>query len=281
MYYIKEFDPWSSGLCTCPPKYSLNPYTGCDHACVYCYITSYIPNAFTPRIKKDLWKKLVKDINKMNKKRIISLSNSSDPYPTIERKMRITRKILKLFLNNNLRYQIITKSDLVVRDIDILEKSRCCIAFTLTSLNENITKKLEPGAPSPKKRIEAMKKLHEKGIPLTVRIDPVIPFINDEEIESVINAVSFVDHVTASTFKPRFDSWKRFTIVFPEISKKLKDQYFNQGEKIGNSWYLPKEIRHDILSKIKTLAEEKGISFGSCREQYYAHPSCDGSHLIP
>ncbi|RLF51539.1 MAG: radical SAM protein, partial [Thermoplasmata archaeon] len=73
MYYIKEFDPWNSPYCTCPPKYSLNPYTGCDHCCIYCYITSYIPNAFQVRTKKDFFKKLQKDVKKIDKNKVVSL----------------------------------------------------------------------------------------------------------------------------------------------------------------------------------------------------------------
>ena len=102
MYYIKEFDPWSSSLCTCPSKYSLNPYTGCNHSCIYCYITSYIPNAFHVRIKKDLLKKLNKDIKNIDKNRIISLSNSSDPYPTVEKELMVTRKILGILTQNQI-----------------------------------------------------------------------------------------------------------------------------------------------------------------------------------
>lgn len=282
MYYIKEFDPWHSSYCTCPPKYSLNPYTGCDHSCIYCYITSYIPNAFHVRTKKDFFRKLQKDIKKMDKNKIVSLSNSSDPYPTVEKKLRITRKTLQLLSNNKLKYQIITKSTLVTRDIDILQQSKCCVAITVTTFKEKTAKKLEPYAPSPNKRINALKKLHNNNIPTVVRIDPIIPFLNEKELEIIVEKISFVDHIVASTFKPRYDSWKRFKKVFPDTAETLEEYYFKEGEKINNSWYLPKELRFKIISKVKKIAEEKGISFGSCRENFYSMNSisCDGSHLI-
>ncbi|RLF50391.1 MAG: radical SAM protein, partial [Thermoplasmata archaeon] len=148
MYYIKEFDPWHSTYCTCPPKYSLNPYTGCDHCCIYCYITSYIPNAFQVRTKKDFFKKLQKDVKKIDKNKVVSLSNSSDPYPTVEKKLGITRKTLEILSHNQVKYQIVTKSNLVLRDLDILKQSKTCVAITITTLKEKIAKKLEPNAPS-------------------------------------------------------------------------------------------------------------------------------------
>lgn len=280
MYYIKEFDPWSSSHCTCPPKYSLNPYTGCDHSCIYCYITSYIPNAFHVRIKKDLLRKLKIDIKNIDKNRVISISNSSDPYPTIEKNLGLTRKMLDILAQNQIKYQIITKSDLVLRDLDILKKSRCCIAISITTLKNDVAGKLEPHAPSPSRRIKALEKLHHNGIPVIARIDPIIPFLNDKEIEPLIETVSFVDHVVASTFKPRFDSWKRFSSVFPNTAKMLWGHYFKRGEKVSNSWYLPKEIRHRLLWRIRKIVEDKGIGFGSCRENFYSYPCCDGTYLI-
>ena len=280
MYYIKEFDPWNSPYCTCPPKYSLNPYTGCDHCCIYCYITSYIPNAFQVRTKKDFFKKLQKDVKKIDKNKVVSLSNSSDPYPTVEKKLGITRKTLEILSHNQVKYQIVTKSNLVLRDLDILKQSKTCVAITITTLKEKIAKKLEPNAPSPVERLKTLKKLHDNNIPVVVRIDPIIPFLNDKETETLLEKISFVDHIVASTFKPRYDSWERLRKVFPETAKTLKKYYFKKKIKISNSWYLPTETRFKILEKIKRNAENMGISFGSCRENFYSKQSCDGTHLI-
>jgi len=232
------------------------------------------------RTKKDFLKKLQEDVKNMDKNKMVSLSNSSDPYPRVEKKLGVTRKTLDFLARNQIKYQIITKSDLVTRDIDIFKESRCCVAVTITTLNKEVAEKLEPNASSPTERVKALKKLHQNNILITLRIDPIIPFINDTETESLINKLSFVDHVTASTFKPRRDSWKRFSKVFPDIAEKLREHYFIKGEKRGNSWYLPKNMRFKLLSKVKQAAENEGISFGSCRENFYSSHSCDGSHLI-
>jgi DNA repair photolyase len=105
---ITKFDPWNSKLCTCPFKLTLNPYTGCEHACVYCYASSYIPNFFDCRPKKNLIPCLEKEAKNL-KGELISISNSSDPYPSIEKKLLLTRKCLEILSKANCKVQIITK----------------------------------------------------------------------------------------------------------------------------------------------------------------------------
>ncbi|NJE13413.1 radical SAM protein [Thermococcus sp. LS2] len=278
--YIRPFDPWKSKLCTCPFKYTLNVYTGCDHACVYCYITAYIPKAFKVRIKENLLPTLERELRKFDKRFIISLSYSSDPYPTIERQFGITRKVLQLFKRYNVRCMILTKSDIFKRDLDILRELKCAVGITVTTIDEEKAKALEPNAPSPKDRIRALKRAKDSGIPVYARIDPIIPFYTWEDFEETVNALSFVSHITVSTLKLRADSWKRMKAKFPALMKKLEPLY-RKGEKIGGYSYLPKDFRMKILEEARRIIEEKGISFGSCREGYYSYPTCDGSHLVP
>ena len=239
----------------------------------------------TPEQEK-VWKSLIDGTLSAPDTWEVALSGGKDKLSTwvrllSEKKLGITRKVLELFMNNDIRYQIVTKSDIVVRDIDILSKSRCSIAITVTTLKDTLARRLEPNAPSPNNRVKALEELSENGIPIIVRIDPIIPFINDDEVTEIVDRLSFVNHITTSTFKPRFDSWRRFKKVFPIESGKLEKLYFKEGEKISNSWYLPKYIRYEILSKVREKTGEYGISFGSCRENYYSNPTCDGSHLIP
>ncbi len=272
---IREFDPWKSTLCTCPEKYSVNPYTGCDHCCVYCYITGYIKDAFTCRPKENLIKRLKRELKKIDKKKVISMANSSDPYPRLEKKLELTKRVLKLFLRENVRFQIVTKSDMVVRDIDLLKDAKCCVAVTVTTMDELIAKKLEPGAPPPVRRVEALRKLKDSGIPVSVRIDPVIPGLTDPL--HVLDEVTFVDHVTASTLKLRPDAVKRMEKGFPEVTKRLK---LLCTERVGNAMYLPGEMRKELLGELKEKCKGYGISFGTCREGLKSEKSCDGSHLV-
>jgi DNA repair photolyase len=281
---IKPFDPWRSPLCTCPKKFSLNPYTGCAHGCIYCYAT-YIPNFYSPRRKKDLIKKVKEDLKKIPEGSIISISNSSDPYQPLEEKYKDFRECLKLFLNYNFKILIITKSDLVLRDIDLLKKLKSAVTITITTLKKEILKKLEPNTPPSEIRFEALKILEENGILTGLRLDPIFPYLTEDEIEEIVKKAKEVKikHIVASTFKMKFDSLKRFEKAFPKEAKKLMPLYFKEGQKIKNSWYLPKSLREKLIKRVKKICQKYQIPFASCREgflKFQTSKSCDGSHLI-
>lgn len=191
---VRPFDPWRNPLCTCPPKYGLNPYTGCGHGCLYCYITSYIPNAFNPRPKERLMELVRRDLEKIPRGAVVALSNSSDPYTPPEAQLGLTRKVLEALLERGYRVLITTKSPLVLRDLDILAKhrERVAVQITITTLREELAERLEPRAPRPRGRLDAVKKLAEAGIKVTVRLDPLIPYLNDDEenIEEVASSAA-------------------------------------------------------------------------------------------
>ena len=175
MDVIREFDPWGDPLCTCPKKYSFSPYAGCDHRCLYCYITSYIPRAFECRPKKDIVERAERNLQHINKNLAISMANSSDPYPQVESKLKLTHSCLELFARERCRVLVITKSDLVARDADLLVQMPAAVSMTITTLNEKLSQRLEPNAPSPKRRLNAIKTLVSRGVPVAIRLDPIIP----------------------------------------------------------------------------------------------------------
>jgi DNA repair photolyase len=117
-----------------------------------------------------------------------------------------------------------------------------------------------------------------------VRIDPVIPFVNDQPGELVEALASIgVRHVTFSTYKVKPDNWRRLSEALPKAAEKLKPLYFQQGEKIGGNTLLPKEVRFKILRGVRDLAAVHGMKFGVCREglaELNTAP-CDGSWLLP
>jgi DNA repair photolyase len=279
---ISRFDPWRSSLCTCPPKLTLNPYSGCDHHCVYCYASSYIPNFHECRPKKDLPQKLKREAAKL-KGETVSISNSSDPYPRIEATTGITRRCLEILAESNCRIQIITKSNLVTRDDDLLSKAPSAVALTITSLDAEVARVLEPHAPPPAARLRAAEDLIRKGVPVSVRIDPVIPFVNDKPEKLVVTLASIgVKHVTSSTYKIKPDNWRRFSAVMPTVAKKLKLLYFKQGERIGGNTLLPRDLRLKLMKRVRDLATANGMKFGVCREglAQLNTAACDGSWLL-
>lgn len=272
MRVLKPFDPWKSPLCTCGYKLSFNPYTGCAHRCDYCYAT-YIPRFWELREKKDLLRNLKKDLEELEGNEVISMSNSSDPYPPVEKEREITRECLKLFREFGVKLLIVTKSDLVLRDLDLLSEMDVVVSMTVTGCDQ-----LEKFAPPTEKRIVAFKKVAE-SLPAVLRFDPVIPFLNETRLDLIETCEP--EHVVTSSLKLRRDSFRRIANSFPWLAEKLYRLYFKEGEKIGSYWYLKKDLRLKMLKKVEEYCNSIGISCAFCREGLeFKAKSCDGKHLL-
>jgi DNA repair photolyase len=282
MKLISHFDPWRSSLCTCPPKLTFNPYTGCDHFCVYCYASGYIPNFSTCRPKKDLLVRLEREATQLRGE-TVSIANSSDPYPRLESTLGITRECLKILMKSDCKLQIITKSNIITRDADLLTEMPSAVALTITTDDDHIAKLLEPQAPPPTEHLKTAENLTRKGIPVSVRIDPVIPLVNDKpgKLVEMLSDIG-VKHITSSTYKAKIDNWHRFESVFPQVAHKLKVQYFDKGERIGGNLLFPKSLRLELMKNIRDLANDHGLKFGVCREDLTELNTapCDGSWLL-
>jgi len=279
---IKLFDPWKSPLCTCPLKYSLNPYTGCAHRCLYCYITSYIPDAFKARPKARLLSRVERDLRKIDLRLPIAISNSTDPYQPLERVREDTRSVLRAIGSAGGKAIITTKSDLVLRDLDLISAMKAAVMITITGLSAELSRKMEPGAPLPERRLNALRELRRAEVPVGVRLDPLIHGVNTER-ESLLRLLDRLAecslHVTASTYKPRADNWKRMKAAFGD---RLRDRDYS--EKVGGTRYLRREIREELLGWLKEEVEKRGMTYATCREglpELQSAGSCDGTHLIP
>lgn len=183
---------------------SLNPYKGCEHGCVYCYARpTHAYLGFSPGLdfesqlvsKPDAASILERELRHRSYKcQFIQLGANTDPYQPIERKQRITRQVLEVFERFHHPFGIITKSDLVLRDLDILApmaaKQLVSVAISITTLDRDLARRLEPRAPTPMKRLAAIRQLSEAGIPTTVMVAPVIPVLTDHELERIIEAAS-------------------------------------------------------------------------------------------
>ncbi len=284
---VKPFDPWRSPLCTCPPKMVTSPYTGCGHRCLYCYATSYIPRHYDPRPKNEYIARLRRDLLKIPPGTLIEMATSSDPYTPPEKELGLTRRAIEIILSKGMRLLITTKSSLVVRDVDILAKyrGRVAVAITITTIRRDIAAKIEPFAPPPEERIKAVEILSSYGIPVTVRIDPLIPEVNTDpkDLEKLIDRVAEAGavQITSSTYKAKPDNLARMKRAFPELAKLFDELYRYGGERIHGYMYLDRRIRLELLKTVKELAEERGLVFETCREgfPYLGTPgfSCDGS----
>jgi DNA repair photolyase len=214
----------------------------------------------------------------------VSIANSSDPYPRMEAETGLTRMCLAILSQHDCRIQIITKSALVTRDTDLLSKVPCAVALTITTDDDNTAKLIEPNAPSSTERLKTLETLTSKGIPVSVRIDPIIPFVNDNPEHLIATLASMgVKHLTTSTYKTKRDNWHRLATALPNVAEKLKPLYFEKGEKTGGYTLLPSDLRLKLMKNIRSLAVENGMKFGVCRENlsHLNTAACDGSWLLP
>jgi DNA repair photolyase len=175
-------------------RYSMNLYRGCQFGCIYCdsRSTCYgIENFSDILIKENALELLEKELRSKRKKGTIGTGSMNDPYMPVEKKMELTRGALKLMRKYRFPVHIITKGDLVVRDVDLLKeisKIYAAVSFTITASDDNLAKQIEPHAPSSSSRFEAIKKLSSEGIYTGVVLTPILPFITDtkENIEEII-----------------------------------------------------------------------------------------------
>ena len=183
-----------------PYSQSINPYKGCEHGCVYCYARpshAYLNLSpgldFETRIffKQDAAALLDAELRKPGyRPASITLGSNTDPYQPAERKLGITRSLLETLQRFDHPVSIITKSALVTRDVDILaemaRKNLAAVFITLTTLDNDLKRILEPRAASPAARLRAMETLTKAGVPVGVMTAPIIPMINDAEMERML-----------------------------------------------------------------------------------------------
>ncbi|MDI7861506.1 PA0069 family radical SAM protein [Rhizobiaceae bacterium n13] len=181
---------------------SINPYRGCEHGCIYCFARpthSYMGLSagldFEARLfaKPDAPKLLERELAKPGyRPRTIAIGTNTDPYQPIEKEWRIMRQILEVLSKANHPVAIVTKSAMIMRDIDILgelaAKGLARVSLSVTTLDRKLARTMEPRASTPTRRLEAIRALSEAGIPTAVLMAPVIPALNDHEIERVLDA---------------------------------------------------------------------------------------------
>ena len=185
-----------------PFEQSINPYRGCEHACIYCYARpSHAYMGLSPGLdfetrifyKADAAAVLEKQLARPGYVcKPITLGANTDPYQPAERRLKVTRSILEVLLRTRHPVTIITKGALVMRDLDLLAEFAAHglvnVAVSLTTLDRELKRTLEPRAAAPQARLRALRELHAAGVPCGALVAPVIPAINDHEIESILEA---------------------------------------------------------------------------------------------
>ena len=237
-------------------EWSINPYRGCEHGCIYCYarpthewlgfsagldfetnimVKSEAPELLRAELSSSKWKPAQ-----------ISISGVTDCYQPVERKLELTRRCLEVLLDFRNPCGIITKSHLVTRDIDILkqlaELNLVGVYISVTTLNEEVHRVMEPRAATPKRRLDAIQQLSSAGIPVGAMIAPVVPGLTDHEIPAICNAVAaaggrsvgYVPLRLPYGVKDLFEAW--LTRHFPDRKSKILSRISDlRGGKLNDS----------------------------------------------
>ena len=185
-----------------PFSQSINPYRGCEHGCVYCYARpSHAYVGLSPGL--DFETRLFAKVNAAERLReelarpgyacqTIALGANTDPYQPIERRYRLTRQVIEVLAQCGHPLSIVTKSSLIERDIDLLasmaEKHLVHVFVSITTMNRQLARRLEPRASAPPRRLETVRRLAAAGIPTGVLVAPVIPALTDNDVEKVLEA---------------------------------------------------------------------------------------------
>lgn len=238
--------------------YSMNPYRGCEHGCIYCYarpsheylgFSSGIDFETKIMVKSDAPKLLAKAFSDLSwMPRLVVLSGNTDCYQPVERKLELTRQCLKVFLDFRNPVSIITKNALVLRDLDILKQmsefGTVSVTISITTLDNQLARVMEPRTSSPFKRLEAVKTLADNGVRVEVLLAPVIPGLNDEEIPAILHEASkngarsagYVMLRLPYAIKDLFKDWLQRTL--PERSGKILSRIRDiRGGKLNDSTF--------------------------------------------
>ncbi len=238
--------------------YVINPYVGCIHSCIYCY--ARFMKRFTGHEEK--WghfidakinaAELIPENTKKYQGKRIFLSSVTDAYNPMEKKYGLTRKILEKLISLNPELGILTKSDLVLRDIDLLKQFKSCeVGLTITSLDDKIRKEIEPFASTPEKRIEALKKLKQEGIITYVFIGPILPFITDWK-KIIEKTKNYADFYFFENLNIRGSIWN-------SIKEWLKEKHHELLEKYRQIYFAKSDYWDKVEKEIEIYCKENKI----------------------
>ncbi|VVB93300.1 Radical SAM superfamily protein [uncultured archaeon] len=238
--------------------YALNPYRGCGHACAYCYAPCVVhwdkgKWGEVVEVKVNLPRILSKEL-RTKKKGVVGLGTVTDPYQPVEKKYEITRRCLELLLMHDFPVCIQTKSSLVLRDMDLLKRfSNIEVGLTLTSLDEEVREKLEPGASSAEERLRALSELSKNGVSTWVFLGPVMPYITDAQ--ALVDAISALGpkYVLVDRLRIKDGVWdgvKEFIRVFDPGLLPAYERLFLGGDV---AYY------NEIFGRITKICKERGL----------------------
>jgi DNA repair photolyase len=265
-------------------RLSMNPYQGCEHGCVYCYArNSHEYYGFSAGI--DFESKILHKPNADNLLRAflekrgyepepIMLAGNTDCYQPAEKKLGLTRKLLQVLLEYRHPVSIITKNALIIRDLDLLQELASLqlvhVNISITTLNEELKRNLEPRTSSGLKRVDTIRRLSEAGIPVRVMAAPMIPFLNSQELPAILQAAAEAGARDAvylmvrlnGAVGPIFEEWIR--LHYPDLADRVLEQIHTaHGGKLSDSRFGTR------MKGEGHFAESLADLFRTCKNSYF------------
>ena len=239
--------------------YSLNPYMGCGHGCLYCYSPSIIGDSDLARnwgkivkVKENIAEVLKEEV-KIKKRGTVGVSTVTDPYQPVEAKMGLTRKCIEILLGAEFPVSIQTKSNLVLRDADIISSGKFDVGVTITTMDPLVARIIEPGASPPDARAQVLEEFSSRGIETWLFFGPIVPNMNDskESIESVIKVAARSGSLVI------YDRLNMKRWVMERLGPKL-DEHFGGSERmmelLRDSSYWK-----DVLREVRRTCDKWGV----------------------
>ncbi len=250
--------------------YHMNLYRGCVHGCIYCDSRSrcyHIDHKFEDiEVKENALELLENELRKKRKRCMIGTGSMTDPYIPLEKELCHVRKSMELVERYGFGFTLITKSNLVLRDIDLLQKinnkTKAVVQMTLTTADEDLCRKLEPNVSTTKERFDALCKLRDAGIPTVVWICPILPYINDtkENISAILDMCIEAKVKGILWFGPQMTLregdreyyYQNLDRMFPGLKEKYISEY-------GNSYEVKSPRFQELNSYVHEVCEQNGI----------------------
>ncbi|UCD45729.1 MAG: radical SAM protein [Candidatus Bathyarchaeota archaeon] len=206
-------------------EYAINPYLGCQHGCVYCY--AKFMGRWGGHVGEEWGSFVDVKVNALERLRaeaarkrrdVVLLSSVTDPYQPLERERRLTRGCLEILLERQFPVSILTKSDLVLRDVDLIRELESCeVGFTLTAYDDSVRESFEPGASTVGARLDALRRLSDEGITTWAFLGPMLPHLSEEGLEELLNELTgSVSHVIVDRLNVKSGIMSRVSHVLYE-----------------------------------------------------------------
>ena len=250
--------------------FGMNIYRGCTHGCIYCDSRSrcyQFTHSFEDiEVKQNAPELLEKALKAKRKKCMIGTGAMSDPYMHCEENLRLTRRCLEIILDNGFGVAIQTKSDRILRDIDLLSEinkyAKCVVQMTLTTYDDDLCRILEPNVCNTKRRIEVLEEMRKNDIPTIVWLTPILPFINDTEdnITAILNECvrvgvkGIIDFGMGLTL--RDGDREYYYAALDKHFPGMKELYIRR---YGNAYELPSPNAKELMGLFQRICKDNGI----------------------